>query len=268
LIFGHKDNGPQRFDQLVSLLANGMPSEAAVAQVYGSIAALETPYQLYVGQGVFQYSSLPTQADVIERNLPTRTLSVPEHTFARASFHAAMDRPIEARTLVAAVRKAEPSSPVVDDIEGMLLDREQQPDLAAEAFARATAAGSTSYWSYYRLANLRGRTGIHAPAAAAIAPLLERATALEPAFAPAFSMLASVELVRGQLEPALAAARRAVSIDAGDLQQHLLLVRVLMRANQTDEALKVAQAAAPLVRTPADRVAFDTLMTALQTGAR
>jgi hypothetical protein len=41
-----------------------------------------------------------------------------------------------------------------------------------------------------------------------------------------------------------------------------------MRANQTDEALKVAQTAAPLVRTPADRVAFDTLMTALQTGAR
>lgn len=264
LIFGHKDNGPARFDQLVSLIANGVASDAAVAQVYGSLAALETPYQLYVSQGVFQYSTLPTQADVVERNLPTRTLSVPEHAFARASFHVAMGRPVEARALAAAARKADAASPVVDDVEGMLLDREQQPDQAIEAFVRSTTAGSTSYWSYFRLANLRGRAGIDAASATAMAPLLERATALEPAFAPAFSMLATVELVRGQVEPALAAARRAVEVDAGDLQQHLLLVRVLMRAKQMDEARKVAQAAAPLVRTPQDRAAFDTLMGALQ----
>lgn len=262
MIFGNKDNGPARFDRLVALIGGGMSSVDAVTQAYGSVTALETAYTLYTQQGVFSYSTLPTRADIVESKLLARVMTVPEHAFARASFHAAMGRPVEARAVAATARKIDAATPVVDDIEGMLFDGEQQADPAAEAFTRATGAGSTSYWSYYRLATLRSRAGMGADTAAVIQPLLERATTLEPSFAPAYSFLSTVQVNQGQIEPAIVSVRRAIEIDPSDVSNRLLLTRVLMRANQSAEALKVAREALPLARNPQERAMVESMIEA------
>jgi len=152
LIFGNKDNAAARFDQLIGQLAAGVPSEQAVTAVYGSVAALDEAYLLYVHQGVYSYSRLPTDTAIVEAQLPARVAAPADHMASRAAFHVAMNRPVEARALIAAARQADPASPAADTVEAVLLDREQHADEARNLFAKAAEAGSSSFWTYYRLA--------------------------------------------------------------------------------------------------------------------
>lgn len=260
MIFGNKDNGPARFDQMISALAGGATTIEAVNLAYGSVDALDAAYKLYVSQGVFSYSTLPTSTAIVESKLPVRVMTVPEHALSRASFHAAMGRPVEARAVAATARKADPASSVVDDVEGLLFDRDEQADQAIEAFTRAAAANSANFWTYYRLAGLKARAGIGADTAGEIEPLLVRATTLEPTYASAHALLSVAHANRGQLEPAIASARRAVELEPFDLTQRLMLIRLLMNARQADEAVKVAQETMPYARTPQQREALQAVL--------
>lgn len=264
LLYGHKDNARERFDRLIGLLAGGRSSEEAVAEVYGSVADLSDAYTLFIQQNVYTHNTTPTSRDIVEGKLAARVMSVPEHAAVRAAFHVAMGRPVEARAVAATALKADPASPVADDIEGMLHDYEQNSQAAMAAFEKAVAAGSTSYWTHYRLASLRLNTGVDGPKMAEVDVLLERAAVLEPSFAPAYSQLATTRINRGEIDPAITAARRAVELDRGNLSYRSLLVRVLTRATQTEEALKVAREALAMARTPDERAGLEALIEAAQ----
>jgi tetratricopeptide (TPR) repeat protein len=264
MLYGRKDDARARFDRVIELLASGQTSEAAIVEVYGSLPALDDAYTLFVQQNVYTHNTTPTSRDIVEGKLAVRVMSVPEHAAVRAAFHVAMGRPVEARAVATTARKADPASPVADDIEGMLHDYEQNRDAAMAAFAKAVAAGSTSYWTHYRLASLRLNTGADGAQMAEVDVLLERAAALEPSFAPAYSQLATLRINRGEVEPAVVAARRAVELDPGDLSYRSLLVRILTRATQTDEALRVAREALAMARTPEERAGFEALIEAAQ----
>lgn len=259
LIFGYKDNAGPRFDQLVQQLAAGVPSEAAIASVYGSVAALETAYLLYVQQSVYAYGRLPTNTAIVEEKLPARQASPAEHAAVRAAFHVAMNRPAEARALIAASRKADATSPFADDAEALLLDREQQTEQARETFARAAAAGSTSYWTYYRLASLRAGPTMSTDDRSAIAPWLERAAALNPRSPIAFAFLADIQASLNRTDAAIVSSRRALELDKTNVTNHLRLVRLLVTASRQDEARAVAREALPLA-TPQQRTALESIL--------
>ena len=246
LIFGNKDNAAARFDQLIGQLAAGVPSEQAVTAVYGSVAALDEAYLLYVHQGVYSYSRLPTDTAIVEAQLPARVADPADHMASRAAFHVAMNRPAEARALIAAARQADPASPAADTVEAVLLDREQQPDEARKLFAKAAEAGSSSFWTYYRLATLQAAGRMTPDDQAAIEPWLERAAALNPRFAPAWAFLADIQGNGGQTDAAIESARRAVALDGGNVTHALRLVRLLAAASRSDEARAVAEQALPL----------------------
>lgn len=262
LLYGHKDSARERFDRLIGLLAGGKTSEEAVTDVYGTVAGLSDAYTLFIRQNVYTHNTTPTSRDIVEGKLVARVMSVPEHAAVRAAFHVAMGRPVEAREVAAAAVKADPASPVGADIEGMLHDYEQNSQGAMASFEKAVASGSTSYWTHYRLASLRLNTGAEGAQMAEVDGLLERASVLEPSFAPAHSQLATTRINRGQIEPAITAARRAVELDPGNLSYRSLLVRVLTRATQTEEALKVAREALAMARTPDERAGLEALIAA------
>lgn len=264
LLYGNKDNARERFDRLVDLLAAGKSSEEAVVEVYGSLAGLDDAYTLFVQQNVYTHNTTPTSGDIVEGDLVARVMSVPEHAAVRAAFHVAMGRPDEAREVAATAAKADAASIVPADIEGMLYDYEQNREAADAAFAKAVAGGSTSYWTYYRLASLRLNAGAAGDRLAEIGAWLERATELEPSFAPAHAQLATTRINRGEVEPAIASARRAVELAPGNLSYRSLLARVLTRATRTDEALQVAREGLALARTPAERAGFEALIDAAQ----
>jgi tetratricopeptide (TPR) repeat protein len=259
LIFGYKDNAGPRFDRLIQQLASGVPADAAVASVYGSVAALEDAYLLYVQQSVYSYGRLPTNTAIVEEKLPARQASPAEHAGVRAAFHVTMNRPAEARALIAASRTADAAAPFADDAEALLLDREQQTEQARELFARAAAAGSTSYWTYYRLASLSASTAMSTDERAALVPWLEQATSLNPQSAAGFAFLADIQASVNRTDAAIAASRRAVDLDKGNVTHHLRLARLLVAATRLDEARAVAREALPLA-TPQQRAMLESVI--------
>lgn len=264
ILYGNRDRAAsrERFDRLIDLLIEGRSSEEALTEVYGNLAAFDDAYTLFISQPIATHEATPTDRAIVEGKLPARVLSVPEHAAVRAAFHVAMGRPVEAREVAATAIKADAASAVPDDIDGMVKDYEQNSAGAIEAFAKAAAAGSTNYWTYYRLAALRSNAGLGGEGETDA--LLERATALEPTFAPAYATLAASRINRGEIEPAIGAARRAVELDPGTLSHRTLLVRVLTRATQNEEAIKVAREAMALARTPQERENLEALIEAAQ----
>lgn len=260
LIFGYKDNAGPKFDQLIQRLASGMDGGDAIASVYGSIAAVEDACLLYVQQSVYAYGRLPTSTAIVEEKLPVREASEAEQAAIRAGFHAAMRRPAEARALLVESRAAAAGNSDADDVEAVLLDEEQQTAEALAMFEKAAAAGSTSFWTYYRLATLRAGGSFSAAEAPALAPLVERATLLNPLFVPAYSFLANIHTVLRNTDQAVAAARRAVELDAANVSHYVQLARVLAAGNLREEAAAVAQQALPLAGTAQDRNALEVFL--------
>ncbi len=259
LIFGYKDNASARFDQLVGQLAAGASSEEAVAAVYGSVAALDEAYLLYIHQGVYSYSRLPTNTAIVEGKLPAQIAAPADQMASRAAFHVAMDRPVEARALVASARKADPASPAADAVEAVLLDQEKQTDEARTLFAKAAEAGSTSFWTYYRMATLRASGPMTPDDQAAIEPWLVRATTLNPRFAPAWAFLADIQGNRQRTDEAIESARRAVELENVNVMHYVRLARLLVSASRADEARAVAKQALPMA-TPQQRQLLESIL--------
>jgi tetratricopeptide (TPR) repeat protein len=260
MIFGMKDNAGPRFAQLIQRLAAGASSTEAIAAAYGSMAALEDAYLLYVQQSVFAYGRLPLNTGIVEGKLAVGPVSVASQSATRAAFHAAMRQPAEGRVLLAAARKADPALPAIDDADGLLFETENQPDEAREAYARAVAGGSTHYWSHYRLATLRASGAQGAEQIAAQIPLLERATTLNPRFVPAMAYLAELQAGARQMDSAIASARRVVELDGSSVEHHVRLARILAQASRVDEARQIAKQALPFVTSPQQRTILENIL--------
>ena len=86
-----------------------------------------------------------------------RPLSASEAGAARAVFHVAMRRPVEARALIGEARKADPSAAASYVAEGLLFDSDGKKEEARTAYASAVERGSTNPHAYFRLASLESR---------------------------------------------------------------------------------------------------------------
>jgi tetratricopeptide (TPR) repeat protein len=262
LMFGDRADNGTRFNQVVQLILEGESSAAALERIYGSLDALDQAYRLYVHQGAFRFGRLRVDTDTSMAKYPLRALSLAESSAMRAGFHAAMNRPVEARALLAAARAADPSLAVSDDVEAILLDREQKRDEALRAFTAAAERGSTNFWTYYRLANLSSQPRMDAAAMGDLAAKLERTTVLNPQFAPAFATLANVQMQLRHTDQAIDAARHAATLEPNDLSHRVLLARILAASNRAADAAAIAREALPLARTDQERTLLQGFMTA------
>ncbi len=261
LMFGDRADNGTRINQVVKLILDGQSSAAALQQIYGSLDALDQAYRLYVHQGAFRFGRLRVDTDTSMAKYPVRTLAPAESAALRAGFHVAMNRPVEARALLAEARSADAALVMSDDVEALLLDREQKQDEAMQAFAKAAERGSTSFWTYYRLASLSSQPRMDAAAMADLSAKLERTTTLNPQFAPAFANLANVQMQLRHPDQAVEAARRAATLEPNELSHRVLLARLLMATSHAADAAAVAREALPLARTDQERAMLQGFMT-------
>jgi tetratricopeptide (TPR) repeat protein len=261
MMFGRKDDVGHRLNRVTRLLLDGVSSETAIREVYGSLEALDAAVRLYVEQGVYTYAQLQVESDTSSAKLPSRPVPAGESAAERAGFHAAMGRVVEARSLLAEARKSDPSLAMPDAFEGMLLDRVEKTDDARQAFAKATAAGSSNFWVHFRLASLMWAPQIEKAALGPIQTKLERATELNGNFAPAFAHLATVRMHLEQLAPALVAAQRAVELDPASVDYRLLCARLLARLSRQNEAMVVAKDAMSYAKNDQQRSAVQAFLT-------
>ena len=171
---------------------------------------------------------------------------------------------VEAKAEIEELRKAAPIPAAAFAAEGRMLERERQPEPAKQAFARAAELKSDNFYVYWRLGSLSLGPGATPESLAAARGHLRRAIELNPDSGFVHSTLGAVLMQLNLPAESVEAYRKATTLEAGDANLRLSLASVLARAGRRDEALKEAQAALALARTPQQRLAAQNLIDRLK----
>lgn len=260
MLFGDAESKVDRLNAITTLLLNGTPSVDAVTKVYGSLETLELGYIKYLQKPLFPYARLKAETRIVAKDFASRTVGDPEAAAARAGFHAAMGRPVEARALVAEARKATTPLASSFEVEGVLLDREGKAEDARTAYARAEELNSANFYTHLRLANLTLRGTPDAAAWLAAEKRLRRAVESNDAHAPSLAFLADVLVEQRQPGPALEAAGKAVKLEPQDSYSRLALARALWANSRQADAMGHARAAMSLSQTEQERTRAQALI--------
>jgi tetratricopeptide (TPR) repeat protein len=253
MLFARAEDRVDRVNAVAKLLLGGRPSVAALEEVYGSMRTLEVDYIQYLKKPIFPYSRLKAETRIVAKDFAARSIGDPEALAARAGFHVAMNRPVDARALIAEGRKTAMPAVAGFEAEAMLLDREGKRDDALAAFLKAEELRSENFFVHYRLATL---TFPATPTAESLAPLetrLRRAVELNDAYSASLGLLANILVTRNQAEAALVFAKRAATLEPGDAPARAAFARALWAGGQRPEAMGHARAALSLAQDDAQR---------------
>lgn len=264
LLFADQGVHQAKFSQLASLLLEGIPAEKAVPQALGDVSALYAGMKDYLQRSLMSYSRLDVSVAVKAASFPTRPLAAAEAASIRGEVLVAMGRPLEARAFADEGRKADPTAPGPDEIEGRLQDSENRRPEAQAAFEKAAAAGSKSPWVHYRLAQLLWQQNLGPEALAKIATLLERAKELAPDDADVLSYLADVRVEQQRPADALVLAEQAVQLEPDAFHHRLTHARALWAANRANDARQAARTALNAARTSEERQRAQSYLDFLQ----
>jgi TPR repeat protein len=263
LMFGDNRVRQAALNRFINAVARGADANRAFAQELGRPEDLELPLGIYVSRNVFSAVQVRIDVGVKREGFTVRPLSGAESAGVRALFHAAMNRPAEARAAIADARKGDAPAPASYVAEGLLLDREQKGDDAQAAYARALEAGSTSSYAAYRLAELLWRGEPERPTLERIEKLLSQAIESNSRNAAASARLGEVRSILGTGDP-LALVNRAISLEPSEAYYHLVAARVLWRQQKWDEASRHAQAAAALAQSEENTRAAREMIASLE----
>ena len=264
LAFGESGGNLPKLNQFLQLVATGRDVNASLVEVYGPIDRLDGAVHTYVGRTLYTYQLLGLDVNVSVDGFAKRPLPVPESTADRAMLHAVMRRPAEARKLAKEAASADAALPIPAEVEGMLGDLERQKDVALAAYTRAVDLQSTNFYAYYRRAQLLWQPTLDRPSLERIAGDLEKAIKLNSSWAPGYSYFADVLVDLDDAERAIGLAKRAVSLEPGSSYHRMSAARALARLSRPDEALKEAERAVALARTPEDRRRAEELVAFLK----
>jgi tetratricopeptide (TPR) repeat protein len=255
LMFGGVDttNRDANVNHLAQELLKGRSSTDVVTEVFGSVTKLENALHVFLTQGVSHYASVKVDAAINSKEFAAQSVSPGMEWTMRAALHAAMNRPADARAAIAEATKAEATLPGPHDVEGQLLERERKPDEARAAFEQAVAAGSTSFYTYYRLASLMWTSTAQAADLDKIEELSTRGVALNDAYAPAQDLLANIRLRLRKPGAAIGPATRAIQLRPDQPAQRLTLAEALFQMGSKADALKMAQSALAAAKNDNDR---------------
>ena len=209
----------------------------------------EAPVTVYMDRSIYSFRAIAVDASVTREKFAVTTLAPAEVAARQALFHVTMGRPVEARAAIAEARKAG-GSPDADVAEGLLADTDNKADDARAALTRATDAGTTDAYAYYRLASLLWRPDADRATLERLQTLLKKCVDLNLRYAAGYDFLASINDQLGAAD-ASGLALRAVALEPGDAHHHLTAARLLGREKRYDLALQHVQAAQELADTDA-----------------
>lgn len=252
LMFGEEGKRSPQLSQFLKLVSSGREPVAAFTEATGPIDAFDAAFQLYVQRNVFSISRVNIDVTVERERFPVRPLPPAESAVGRALFHAAMNRPVEARAAIAEARKADANSAGSYTAEALVLDREGDAEAAKAAYARAVELGTTSAYAHYRLAALNWRPQPSPELVDQTEALLSKAIERNERFAVAYGWLGDLRAARKQPN-GLEFIRRAIVLEPMQPHHRLRAASVLLQDGKAAEARVEAQAALTLAEDDGDR---------------
>lgn len=252
LLFADAGVGGGRANELARLMMAGVRPLAAIAQVYGSTDALQSSYVSYVRTGFFRFGRVNANAG-IPKSFPAAPLAAPDAALVRGGFYVATGHLDEARRMIAEARRTQPESRPAYELEGMIADRERQPDAAAAAYTKAAELHSDNFYVNYRLASLTWRPDSPAATLDQVQKLAGRAVELNEAYGPAYTLLANALTALNKPDNAFPLAERAIELEPNQVAPHLAAARALWKLSRREEAMQAARAALPLAHDDTQR---------------
>ena len=255
LLFGGVEitNRDANVNHLAQELLKGRPSVDVVTEVFGGVDKLQAALRAFLQQGVYRYMRVKVDAAINQKEFAAQPVPPGVEWTMRAALHAAMNRPADARAAIAEAVKADGTLPGPHDVDGQLLERENKPAEARAAYEQAVVAGSTSFYTYYRLAALTWTPSAGTADYDKIEELSTHATSLNDAYAPAQDLLGNIRLRLRKPGGAVAPATRAIELRPDQPAQRLTLAEALFQLGEKASALKMAQLALAVSRTDDER---------------
>jgi tetratricopeptide (TPR) repeat protein len=227
----------------------------AAQQAFGDLPAFRRTIEAYAHQSTFHFARVKSTVESDEKSYPSRSLSAAESLALRGDFYLQTRRMKEAGEALEAAVRQDPHLAAAHESLGFFHFREHNLEDAAKELDLATRLNSRSFLTYYfsAMLNLQGAHGTPEVWPKAEASL-EKAIALNPGFAPAYSSLAQLYSLHIETqEKAVAAARRAVELEPGNISYSINLGFVLLstnNTNETDEARELASRLLAGAKTP------------------
>jgi TonB family protein len=247
LLFGDEHNQQaDRLDAFIKRLMEGKSAAGAFEESFGSPDALENGFASYFTRPILTFRRVPADLRVTQDRWPARRLSVAEASTAVAAYHVATERFVDAAAEIRQAREADATLTMTSDVEGMLLERTNESEKARLAFEKAVEAGSTNFYTYYRLAEMMSSPDASRATVARTETLLERSIALNDAFPRAQSRLSEVKAELGKADEAVELARTAVAMTPNAFGAHYALARALATGDRFADAVREARRAATL----------------------
>lgn len=255
---------PQLVDYLARLGRGESPDQAAQL-AFGDLAQLEKRLRDYVGHYSFFFIHMKAPEGIDEKTFVARPLPPAESAAVRGDFFVLRGQMQGGKALLGDALRLDPKNALAHEGMGFLNYRQGNTEEAARWFGEAIELDSQNYLPYYFRAMLSSVGHLVDPGVAVQDESdLRRAIALNPSFAPAYSILAVLIARDTEKWPeALALARKGVALEPGNISVELNLASVLLRMNRAEEAQAAAQRALAAARNPQERAEVDSFLASL-----
>ena len=251
----------QMFGKFLSAWDSSGDQVKAAQSAFGDLKNFSKAMDAYAHQNMFYVGKLKTSIHGDPKSYSSRELPAAELAARRAFLYVHTQRFNEARASVEEALQADPKSALAYEARGLQAYMQQDFSGAETAFSRAIDLNSSSYFAYYFDAQARMRRGaLAADDRAASIASLERAVAMNPQFAPAYSALASVYSTQPETyEKALQAGVQAVKLEPGNLIYAVNYCYVLLNMGKTADAKKLQERILKAAKTPVEQANAETL---------
>ncbi len=258
LMLGLDGGRQQRFSQLLQNIARGETSEKAIERAFGkTVEVIEEEFEDYVQRGEFpaqRVASADNPEAFASTAMQRSALSEGEANFYLGDLLLHIGRPIEAEVYFKQAIAAEPNFLATYASLGQLYAYQRRYAEAKKYLERATQTPQ-NYNVHYLYAYALSREGMSATGhiseysrekVAVMREQLLRAIKLAPMFAPAYHLLALVDLVADEnLDEAVAMARKATQLEPSKPSYALMLAHIYARRGNSGEASTILE---PLTR--------------------
>jgi tetratricopeptide (TPR) repeat protein len=243
--------------------ATGNQLEAG-QQTFGDLKKFSQTMEAYVRVGNFHMGKVNTSVRGDPKGYSSRGLSPAEVAAERALFYVHTRRPSEAKAAINEALQDDPKLSLAHEAEGVLAYTQSEYTEAESGFSGAIELPDPSFSAYYFAAMCKLRQSVGSENAVAIA-YLEKAIAMNPQFAPAYANLASLySLQTATGTKAIELAKKAVELEAGNLQYAINFAYVLLNAGRFEDAKILATRIQQAARSPVDSLNADQLLRSVE----
>jgi tetratricopeptide (TPR) repeat protein len=227
----------------------------AARQAFGDLKKFGEAMESYSRKDRFFVGQVKTSVHGDTNAFTSRSLSPAEGEAWRGAFYLHTGRPIEAKAAIDAAIQTDGNLALAHEDSGLLALRELNYESAASEFSRAIALGSSNAVVYFYNARARMRHGTPTPDAFDnVVADLEKSIQLNPQFAPAYALLATVCSTRKETyEKARSIGLKAVQLEPGNLFYAVGYSYVLLNTGKVEAAKILSTRILAAAKTPAEQ---------------